>query len=131
MQHVPEGVIQAPESPDAPEALPGCRSISDDDLCAWCTRLLYRPGEISLCRLSIQAMASGHPSVTGTVTRTAVRNFSRISFIPDITGSSRSVMNVMLPAPDLYSLSFIHITRISYMKTLSQNTTASACAPET
>ncbi len=62
MQHVPEGVIQAPESPDAPEALPGCRSISDDDLCAWCTRLLYRPGEISLCRLSIQAMASGHPS---------------------------------------------------------------------
>ncbi len=24
MQHVPEGVIQAPESPDAPEALPGC-----------------------------------------------------------------------------------------------------------
>ncbi|EPK2826575.1 GTPase, partial [Escherichia coli] len=57
--------------------------------------------EISLCRLSIQAMASGHPSVTGTVTRTAVRNFSRISFIPDITGSSRSVMNVMLPGPDL------------------------------
>ena len=102
MQHVPESVIQAPESPDAPEALPGCRSISDDDLCAWCTRLLYRPGEISLCRLSIQAMASGHPSVTGTVTRTAV-----------------------------YSLSFIHITRISYMKTLSQNTTSSACAPET
>ncbi len=43
MQHVPESVIQAPESPDAPEALPGCRSISDDDLCAWCTRLLYRP----------------------------------------------------------------------------------------
>ncbi|EAA2491029.1 antirestriction protein, partial [Salmonella enterica subsp. enterica] len=40
-------------------------------------------------------------------------------------------MNVMLPAPDLYSLSFIHITRISYMKTLSQNTTSSACAPET
>ena len=40
MQHVPEGVIQAPESPDAPEALPGCRSISDDDLCARCTRLL-------------------------------------------------------------------------------------------
>ena len=42
MKHIPEGVIQVPESPDAPEALPGCRSISDDDLCAWCTRLLYR-----------------------------------------------------------------------------------------
>ncbi len=41
-------------------------------------RHLHEPG---------QAMASGHPSVTGTVTRTAVRNFSRISFIPDITGS--------------------------------------------
>ncbi|EML8836009.1 hypothetical protein V9W32_005089, partial [Escherichia coli] len=52
MKHIPEGVIQVPESPDAPEALPGCRSISDDDLCAWCTRLLYRPGELSLCRLS-------------------------------------------------------------------------------
>ena len=52
MQPVPEGVIQVPESPDAPEALPGCRSISDDDLCTWCTRLLYRPGELSLCRLS-------------------------------------------------------------------------------
>ncbi|HBI9589638.1 TPA: hypothetical protein K9R37_004052 [Escherichia coli] len=86
MQHVPEGVIQAPESPDAPEALPGCRSISDDDLCAWCTRLLYRPGEISLCRLSTGNGIWPLP-VTGTVTRTAVRNFSRISFIPDITGS--------------------------------------------
>ncbi len=52
MKHIPEGVIQVPESPGAPEALPECRSISDDDLCAWCTRLLYRPGEISLCRLS-------------------------------------------------------------------------------
>ncbi|WP_180708605.1 hypothetical protein, partial [Escherichia coli] len=52
MQPVPEGVIQVPESPDAPEALPGCRSISDDDLCTWCTRLLYRSGELSLCRLS-------------------------------------------------------------------------------
>ncbi len=30
MQHVPEGVIQAPESPDAPEALPGCRSRRED-----------------------------------------------------------------------------------------------------
>ncbi|MGG5073931.1 hypothetical protein [Escherichia coli] len=79
MQHVPEGVIQAPESPDAPEALPGCRSISDDDLCAWCTRLLYRPGEISLCRLSIQAMASGHPSVTGAYfhERRSLNNFHR------------------------------------------------------
>ncbi|MQR07713.1 antirestriction protein, partial [Escherichia coli] len=26
MKHIPEGVIQVPESPDAPEALPGCRS---------------------------------------------------------------------------------------------------------
>ena len=40
-------------------------------------------------------------------------------------------MNVMLSAPGLYSLSFIHITRISYIKTFSQNTTSSACAPET
>lgn len=37
--------------------LPGCRSISDDDLCTWCTHLLYRPGELTLCRLSL---AEGH-----------------------------------------------------------------------
>ena len=52
MQPVPEGVIQVPESPDAPEALPGCRSLSDDDLCTRRTRLLDRSGELSLCRLS-------------------------------------------------------------------------------
>lgn len=27
------------------------RSISDDDLCAWCARLIYDPGENSLCQL--------------------------------------------------------------------------------
>ena len=43
MQHIPEGVIQAPESPDAPEALPGCRSISDDDLCRLSTGNGIRP----------------------------------------------------------------------------------------
>lgn len=32
---------------------PGCRSISDDDLCAWCRYLCYRPGELSLCLLSV------------------------------------------------------------------------------
>ncbi|EQS95066.1 hypothetical protein G826_03785 [Escherichia coli HVH 171 (4-3191958)] len=61
MQSVPEGVIQAPESPDAPES--------------------------SVCADLVQAMASDHPPVTGTITRTAVRNFSRIAFIPEITGS--------------------------------------------
>lgn len=30
---------------------PGCRSISDDDLCAFCHHLAYRPGETSLCQL--------------------------------------------------------------------------------
>ncbi|EGD9858608.1 antirestriction protein, partial [Escherichia coli] len=40
-------------------------------------------------------------------------------------------MNVMLSAPGLYFLSFIHIVRISLMKIVSQNTTAlsSATAP--
>ncbi len=64
MQHVPEGVIQAPESPDAPEALPGCRSISDDDLCAWCTRLLYRPVWLVILsdQLGIVALVSRYPT---------------------------------------------------------------------
>ena len=35
------------------ENTPCSRSISDDDLCAWCSHLLYRPGELSLCSLSI------------------------------------------------------------------------------
>ena len=121
MQHVPEGVIQAPESPDAPEALPGCRSISDDDLCAWCTRLLYRPGEISLCRLSIQAMASGHPSVTGTVTRTAVRNFSRISsslILPALTVSDeRDVASSRPLLPRIYS----HYKDFTYENIVSEH----------
>ncbi len=53
MQHVPEGVIQAPESPDAPGGAAGGVVPFLMMTCApWCTRLLYRPGEISLCRLS-------------------------------------------------------------------------------
>ncbi|UZP88488.1 hypothetical protein OF865_15860 [Escherichia coli] len=84
MKHIPEGVIQAPYHP-TPEALPMSFHF-DDDLCAWCTRLLYRPGELSLCRLS-----TGNgiwPSVCDrNGYATAVRNFSRISFIPDIAGS--------------------------------------------
>lgn len=38
------------------ENQPGCRSISDDDLCAWCRHLCYRPGDLSLCQ---QADADG------------------------------------------------------------------------
>lgn len=53
MPRIPDSVIQV-----SPYSFPltgqtGCRSISDDDLCAWCSHLLYRPGELSLCRLSI------------------------------------------------------------------------------
>lgn len=53
MLHIPDGVMQALPHPLALLNLPGCRSISDDDLCAWCMHLLYRPGEFSLCRLSL------------------------------------------------------------------------------
>lgn len=31
---------------------PHPKSISDDDLCAGCTHLDYKPGEMSLCRLA-------------------------------------------------------------------------------
>ncbi|MGT27463.1 antirestriction protein, partial [Escherichia coli] len=37
-------------------------------------------------------------------------------------------MNVMLSAPGLYFLAFIHTTRISLMKIVSQNTTALSSA---
>jgi hypothetical protein len=52
MTHIPDGVMQVTPYPFPLQSLPGCRSVSDDDLCAWCMQLLYRPGEHSLCRLS-------------------------------------------------------------------------------
>lgn len=53
MPRIPDGVVQVTPHPFSLARQPGCRSISDDDLCAWCTHLLYRPGELSLCCLSI------------------------------------------------------------------------------
>ncbi len=53
MQHVPDDACQAEVYPLSLNEVPGCRSISDDDLCAWCTHLLYRPGELSFCQLSL------------------------------------------------------------------------------
>ncbi|MFD1803689.1 hypothetical protein ACFSFZ_16030 [Mixta tenebrionis] len=57
MPRIPEGANPIPPYLFTLQPLPGCRSISDDDLCAWCAHLLYRPGELSLCRLSL---ADGH-----------------------------------------------------------------------
>ncbi|KFK97750.1 MULTISPECIES: hypothetical protein [unclassified Serratia (in: enterobacteria)] len=51
MQHVPADAQQADEHPVPLDNEPGSRSISDDDLCAWCSHLCYRPGEVSLCQL--------------------------------------------------------------------------------
>ncbi|WP_149330735.1 hypothetical protein [Citrobacter braakii] len=53
MQHVTDDARQADVYPLSLNEAPGCRSLSDDDLCAWCTHLLYRPGELSLCSLSL------------------------------------------------------------------------------
>ncbi|WP_109240465.1 hypothetical protein [Klebsiella michiganensis] len=53
MQHVPANACQTAIWPVSLQNQPGCRSISDDDLCAWCMHLRYRPGELSLCRLSV------------------------------------------------------------------------------
>lgn len=53
MPPLPDNAHQATLYPAALENTPGSRSISDDDLCAWCSHLLYRPGELSLCSLSI------------------------------------------------------------------------------
>lgn len=51
MPTLPDNAHQALPYPTALENNPGCRSISDDDLCAWCSHLLYLPGELSLCSL--------------------------------------------------------------------------------
>lgn len=53
MQHVPDDARQAEVYPLSLDEVPGCRAISDDDICAWCTHLCYRPGEFSLCRVSL------------------------------------------------------------------------------
>ncbi|SCC30861.1 hypothetical protein GA0061071_11288 [Kosakonia oryzendophytica] len=53
MPPLPDSAHQATIHPTALENNPCSRSISDDDLCAWCSLLLYRPGELSLCHLSI------------------------------------------------------------------------------
>lgn len=51
MQQVPADAQQTDGHPEPLDNHPGCRSISDDDLCAWCSHLYYRPGEVSLCRM--------------------------------------------------------------------------------
>ncbi|WP_336285959.1 hypothetical protein [Citrobacter arsenatis] len=50
MRHVPANARQASVWPVSLQSQPGSRSISDDDLCAWCMHLCYRPGERSLCQ---------------------------------------------------------------------------------
>ncbi len=57
MPPLPDNAHPAAIYPAPLEHNPGSRPISDDDLCAWCSHLLYRPGELSLCRLSL---ADGH-----------------------------------------------------------------------
>lgn len=52
MQHVPADAQQASPYPLPLDNPSGCRSISDDDVCAWCSHLCYRPAESSLCRLA-------------------------------------------------------------------------------
>ncbi|WP_337264978.1 MULTISPECIES: hypothetical protein [unclassified Serratia (in: enterobacteria)] len=51
MQSVPAHAQQVTPYPYPLDNKPGSRSISDDDICAWCRHLYYRPGERSLCRL--------------------------------------------------------------------------------
>ena len=53
MLPLPDNAHQATIYPTALEDNPCSRSISDDDLCAWCSHLLYRPGELSQCVISI------------------------------------------------------------------------------
>ncbi|WP_186373090.1 hypothetical protein [Yersinia frederiksenii] len=51
MTTIPGNAVQTPFHSHDLSHCSGTRSISDDDLCAWCSNLYYRPGETSLCRL--------------------------------------------------------------------------------
>ncbi|RYA50184.1 hypothetical protein DD597_12735 [Enterobacter cloacae complex sp. 677-3DZ2D5B] len=53
MPPLPDSARQATLYPTALENNPCSRSISDDDLCAWCSHLLYRLGELNQCSLNI------------------------------------------------------------------------------
>ncbi len=48
---VPDNATQAPFLAGTQEGCPDARSVSDDDVCAWCAELKYCPGEMSLCRI--------------------------------------------------------------------------------
>lgn len=52
MSVLPENTHKAGVYPGSLSDTVFCRSISDDDLCAWCAYLCYRPGELSLYRLA-------------------------------------------------------------------------------
>ncbi|MGE4969227.1 hypothetical protein [Yersinia enterocolitica] len=52
MTTIPGNAVQAPFHPRDLSHRSGTRSISDDDICAWCSHLYYRPGETSLCQLA-------------------------------------------------------------------------------
>ncbi|WP_447879969.1 hypothetical protein [Serratia fonticola] len=49
MWPIPNDAQQATLHPEPLDNEHGSRSISDDDLCAWCSHLCYRPGEVSPC----------------------------------------------------------------------------------
>ncbi|EKN3579047.1 hypothetical protein FG427_002459 [Yersinia enterocolitica] len=51
MTTIPGNAVQAPLHPHDLSHYSGTRSISDDDIYAWCSNLYYRPSEASLCRL--------------------------------------------------------------------------------
>ncbi len=79
MPPLPDNARQATLYPTALENNPCSRSISDDDLCAWCSHLLYRPGERSLCSLSLPGGTGRHA-----VMRMAMRSPARHSGLTSI-----------------------------------------------
>lgn len=73
MCHIPADARQTGIYPVSLGNQPGCRSVCDDDLCAWCSHLCYRPGELSLCRLFITD-GSGPRALTLTVMHSPARH---------------------------------------------------------
>lgn len=65
MPPLPDKACQATIYPTVLLNQPGCRSISDDDLCAWYMHLCYRPGERSLSRLTADGVWPSRCDVDG------------------------------------------------------------------
>lgn len=68
MQPIPASAVAVYREPPA-ELLIFSRSISDDDLCAWCSHLWYSPGAGSVCQRHDEGLWPAESDAVGDIRR--------------------------------------------------------------